>query len=154
MYELIYILPINYDEKKAGTATRSIIKLITDKNGALVKDDFLGEKMLQYPVKGHERGKYFLMEFTVPVDHLEKLKRVFNLNKEIVRYLLTKKEVRTEKIREKPGSKLKKGEDKKETKSKKKEYSIVKSAEEKEREEKRDKTKLEDLDKKLEEILN
>lgn len=147
MYELIYILPVDYDDKKIKNATQEIVKTIGNHNGALVKDDFLGEKLLQYPVKNHSRGKYFKIEFTIPVDYLKELKKDLSLNKEVLRYLLSKKEIQAK-------EKVEKGSEKDKVDNKK-DYSIVKSEKEKKKEEpkKEKKADLDQLDAKLKEIL-
>ncbi len=164
MYELVYILPSKFDDEKCRRANKDVIKTITHRNGALVKDDFIGERNLQYPVKGHSKGKYYIIEFTIPVDHLDSLKKDLSLFEDIVRYLISKKEeVKERKKREgkeeKAKSEVKKPESKRSSPNKKdsrKKYSIVKSGEEQKAEDikKKEKTTLDDLDKKLDEILD
>jgi small subunit ribosomal protein S6 len=158
MYELVYILPPDYDEEKREIAHKSVIKTITSRNGALVKDDFLGERLLKYPVKGLSKGLYYIIEFTIPVDHLDDLKKDLNLNEEIIRYIITKTELSTESTedenkeeKKEPSSEEEKKEDKKPAKKK---YSIKKTEEEMEKATKKEKASLDDLDKKLDEILD
>jgi small subunit ribosomal protein S6 len=149
MYELVYILPSDLDSEKREKANKDVIKTISSRNGALVKDDYIGERLLQYPIKRYSRGHYFLIEFTIPVDHLESLKKDLNLKENVLRYLITKKEI-------KPQPEEKAAPEKKEkTKenSKNKQYTIVKSKDEVEGPKKVEKATLAELDKKLDEIL-
>lgn len=163
MYELVYILPPDYDETKCNQASQIIAKTISKRNGAIAKEESIGERLLKYPVKGLSRGLYYLVEFTIPVDHLENLKKDLNLNEEIVRYIITKKETVKEKepdqsqkqeAKEKPQDKepkVSKKQPEPKKKPAKKAYTIVKT--EDEEKEKPKKTSLDDLDKKLNEIL-
>jgi ribosomal protein S6 len=81
-YELVVLLPSKEEEEK-------IKKTITDNKGKIIKEEFLSEKSLAYPIKKHNQALYYSYTFS-----LEEKKNVLNLRKElnfndkIIRYLL------------------------------------------------------------------
>jgi len=153
-YEILYILPISLTPEETAPFVEKISGQIKDNGGTITKDDNLGKQKLAYPIKGLTHGYYFLYEFDLPKAHLSKLNRSIQLMPEVVRFLIVKKKVKTEKdIAEEKAlqDRLAKRKEKEIEKLKaSKEEVKEKPAKEKGKE----KISLEDLDKKLDEILD
>ncbi len=153
-YELLYIVPISYSVDELKPITEKMVKLIKDYNGEITKEENLGKLKLAYPIKQQGHGYYQLVEFNLPTNVLKSLNESLRLINEVLRFLIVKKKIKTEKelIKEKAlQDKL----------AKKKEEAIekIKAAKEEPKEktqekDSQDKVSLEDLDKKLDELLD
>jgi small subunit ribosomal protein S6 len=158
-YEILYILPISLTPEETAPFVEKIAAYIKDNGGEITKDDNLGKQKFAYPIKALTHGYYFLYEFDLPKAQLAKLNRSIQLMPEVVRYLIVKKRIKTAqdiadekavqdrlaKRKEKEIDKLKAG----------KESPSAKATGDKDKKPSgKEKMSLEDLDKKLDEILD
>lgn len=153
-YELLYIVPTSYSVDELKPITEKVAQLIKEQDGQLSKKDDLGKLKLAYPIKQQTHGYYQLIEFDLPRKNLKKLNASLSLTSKVLRFLIVKKKIKTEK-------ELAKEKELQAKLAKKKEQAIeeIKAAKEEPKEKpKQEKTKakvsLEDLDKKLDEILD
>lgn len=153
-YELMYIVPVSFTSEELKPITEKIKKLIEDHKGQITKQDDLGKQKFAYPIKHQSHGYYQLVEFDMPKDNLVGLNSALQLTTEILRFLVVKAKIKTEED-------LKKEKELQEKLAKKKEKEIEKiKADEKEAKDKpkaakeKKKVSLEDLDKKLDELLD
>lgn len=153
-YEILYILPISLTPEETTPIVEKVAGLIKDNEGTITKDDNLGKQKFAYPIKGQGHGYYFLFEFDLPKLNLIKLNRSLQLTNEVVRFLIIKKKVKTEK-------EIADEKTLQEKLAKRKEKEIEKMKSDKEevkekpaKEKGKEKMSLEDLDKKLDEILD
>jgi len=159
-YELLFITSIKLSEQERATALKKVSDLITQAGGQIGQQDSWGNRKLAYEINHEANGFYTLIEFDLEVEKLKKIDVDLRLMPEVVRYLITKKRVKTEAdlvkekmIQEKVAAKRVAAETKKEE-EKKKEVDEEKSKEEKPKLKDKDKKiSLDDLDKKLDEIL-
>ena len=134
-YEILFIMPNKFTDDEAQKVFKKVGDLITSNEGKITLENYWGKKKFVYPINHEYYGYYGLYEFDLERTLVAKINDTLRLDKEIVRFLIVKKEVKSEeqikkdkKIKEKIDSKkseeLKtKEEAKKETKkvSKKKE---------------------------------
>lgn len=153
-YEILYILPVSLTPEETTPFVEKVASLIKEQNGEITKDENLGKQKLAYPLKTLSHGYYFLYEFDLPKENLIKLNRSLHLTPEIVRFLIVKKHVKTEK-------EITAEKQLQEKLAKRKEQEIDKMKAEKEdvkekpaKDKGKEKISLEDLDKKLDEILD
>lgn len=138
-YELLVIVPAKVTDQEVPAVSEKIAKIIIQEGGQVILEDFLGRKKLCFPIKKNEVGSYLLFEMSGENDLNKKLEKVFKLTPEILRYLIIvdppTKEESTPKApaTEKPAAKP--------------------VAATKPRKESKDKISLEDLDEKLDNIL-
>ncbi len=169
-YEILYILPPKYSETEIKEVNEKIISLLEKNKVKIKKNQPWGKKKLAYPIKHYHYGYYFFVTFTADPSQIAPLTQQLNIEPEMVRFQIVK-EIKgyPEKLsvphqKEKKEEVEEKGEpEKEETKEPEKEAKQTKeeSAEEKEEEkketpEKKKKTKkvsIDELDKKLDEIL-
>jgi len=153
-YELLYLVPMSYTTDELKPIVEKVAALIKENDGTITKDDNLGKQKLAYPIKHLSHGYYLLYEFDLPKANLQKLNHALSLSHEVLRFLITKKKIKTE-------AEIKAEKVLQEKLAKKKEKEIEKFKAEKEevkekpkKETGKEKISLEDLDKKLDEILD
>ena len=143
-YELLYIVPANYTEDELGPLKETVKTLITKAGGTITLEDNLGKKKLVYPIKKAHNGYYLLYEFDLDGKALLKLNTDLKLTSEILRHLIVKQSAFAPNMIELTKEN-----------AKKEEREAQKKPKEKKKEEKVDsRIKLEELDKKLDEILD
>lgn len=159
-YELTFIVPIKFLEEALQKIVSQVNALIKKFNAEITGETNLGKQRLAYPINQVHQGTYFAIEFNMEPEAMKQLDNQLKLTPEILRHLIIKKQVKTEaeKARE---ARIQEGlrQEKKEELTKMEESikSPAKKAEmiEEKKEEKAppQKASLEDLDKKLDELL-
>jgi len=167
-YELTYIVSIKYLDADLQRVSDTIEAKIKELGGEITSTSILGKLRLAYPIKATHQGTYVVVEFNLEPLNLKKLDEQFVVINEVLRHLIIVKKIKTKEEIEreaKIAARLKKEEEAaKEEKSEetKKELEKVEKAEEQKikkveevkiKEKEDNKTSLEDLDKKLDEIL-
>ncbi len=137
MYELTYIINSNLSEQEVATQTNKVRDFINSFGGE-VKNEKLGEKRrLAYPIEKQGYGFYVFVEFNIEPEKVDEVNAKIKLESQILRHLLISKEevkktprkLRIPKIKEKVSAILRPEE-------------VV-----------TEKAKIEEIDKKLEELL-
>ena len=148
-YELTFIVSGNLAENEQPPILNQVKELLT-KNGAQITQTVeMGRRKLAYAIKNLRHGFYFCWEFNLLPKNLEKIVQELKLNQNITRFLTIKKHLKTaaQISRE---EKLKAGrmriELKKQQTEAEKERKPLRTA--------KPKISLEDLDKKLDELLD
>lgn len=159
-YELMFIVPGSVDESQVSSVKEKVIALLNEAGAKISLQESQERKKLAYDIKHETYGYYQLVQFDLEKSQMKELEQKLQLNTDILRFLLTKAVVKTaadlaeeEKIKEKIRAKqaesvkqeLKEAEAKAADEKKieiKKEEDITKG-----------KLSMEDLDKKLDEIL-
>lgn len=137
-YELLYLISATYSEEELTPLKEKVKGLIEKFDGKITLEDSLGKKKLAYPIQHTHHGYYFLDELDLPPEKIKDLNRELKLTPEILRHQLIIKKLQTPSLIEITEKKIKKEKEKKEEDKKKTE---------------KEKIKLEDLDRKLDEIL-
>ena len=141
-YQIILLFPPSFNQETLDQAVQKTKKLITDQGGSFSQN---GSKLtaqlkkLSYPIDKHEEAFYLIYNLSLPVSAIDPLKQQLNLNNDLIRYLITNKA----ETKERPKPVI--------------DYSkMVQKVEKMEIEppKKITKSQIEDLDKKLEKILN
>lgn len=144
-YELLYIIPAQYTDEEIDAVVEKIIKLIQENEGKIDLNEKLGKFRLSYPIKHSSQGSYVLTELDAPTSLVKKLNTELKLMPEILRYLIiAKKKKSAEKIAKEEAIK---------EKILKKQIEAAKKEKEEEAPPAKGKVSLEELDKKIDEIL-
>jgi small subunit ribosomal protein S6 len=145
-YELLYLVGATYTEEELSPIKEKIKSMIEKFQGEITLEDNLGKKKLAYPVKKNHQGYYLLYEFDLEGSNLKDLNQNIKLANEILRHVIVKKKLKTPSLlkatKEKLETEEKVAKEEKET------------AKEKRIQNDKDKIKLEDLDEKLDQILD
>lgn len=155
-YEMLFIIPNKFTDDEAKKVFEKVKTLLTENKGEITMEDYWGKKKFAYPINHEYYGYYGLLEFNLDRLLVAKISNILRLDKEIVRFIVIKKEVKSEeqikkdkKIKEK--IEKKKNEEEKEKEEKEKEIKKEVKKKDKKEEEKVD---LKKLDEKLDDVLN
>ncbi len=91
-YELLYIIPLQY----AGEFLQPTVDEVEEKLKSIGADVHLHEQFgklkFAYKMKQHYQGFYYLVEFTLSKDKVQDLHSWLQLKKEILRFIIVKKD--------------------------------------------------------------
>jgi ribosomal protein S6 len=87
IYEADYILKGDLDEEKALEASESFRKLIENEQGIITQESKPQKQNLGYPIKKHRAGYFGSLKFIFPVEKIQALKNSFEKN-DFLRLLL------------------------------------------------------------------
>jgi small subunit ribosomal protein S6 len=163
-YELLYIVPIKYLDDELQKVIANVNELVKTNNGQIVKEDNLGKQKLAYPIEKVHQGSYILVEFDMEGENYKELDNQLKLKPEVIRHLIIKKRVKTEEeikreekiaagVRKSKEEELAEIEENEKVVIKKKLEAPVKEVKIEKADKADSKKTLEDLDKKLDEIL-
>lgn len=172
-YELLYIVPARFTDQEIIPIQEKMKQIFLDLDGKIVFDEAWGRKRFAYPIRQQYHGYYFLLRFDLAKGNLKEANRKIRLLNEVMRYQIvattakTAEEISKER-QEKQKRLLKIEQEEQETLKKQKDEqrktaltklvpkSIQKPIKTQMMDKKEDENKvnLEDLDKKLDEILD
>ena len=90
-YEMIYIIDADLEETARKELIEKVSALITNNGGEIEKvDETWGKRRLAYAIDYKTEGWYVLVNFKAPVDLPRELERNFEINENIMRYLVTR----------------------------------------------------------------
>ena len=152
-YELLYLISGNFAESDLTPIKEKVLGYIKKYEGEVTFEDNFGKKKLAYPVSKNHQGYYLISEFDMDGAKLKDLEKDIKLTNEVLRHMIVKKKIQAQGAAVKPtlNMDIEPKVEKKFVKGKTAKPEMPK-VEIKEEEEK-DKLKLEDLDDKLDEIL-
>lgn len=165
-YELLYIVPIKFLDDDLQKVTEQVDVLIKKFNGEITKQDNLGKQRLSYAINYVHQGTYILVEYDMDKANNKQLDDQLLLMPEVLRHMIVCRKVKTEAevkrqemikegMRKSKEEELAEIEEKEKDGVKKDDLLKVESSKPVVAKEKEKSTKatLEDLDKKLDEIL-
>lgn len=151
-YELTFIIDANIPETEHQSISNNIKKDIEKKQGKIISEDSIGRKKLSYPIKKVNRGVFISLEFDIDSSKIKNIDRELKLNKNILRFIIINRPKNIEKPRE---AKIKQESTlKKDSIIKRAPKEVKEKIAEKTPKEVKEKTDINELDKKLDEILN
>lgn len=80
-YEITFLVE---DKKNAEEFT----SLVTTSNGSITKEDYMGEKLLAYPIDKKTKAHYYTIQIEIQKADLEELKKKLQFNPIVMRYLI------------------------------------------------------------------
>jgi small subunit ribosomal protein S6 len=146
-YEFVGIIPGGLAETEVGPVMKEVADLFAAQNAEIAYQENLGRRKMAYPIKHLRHGYYFLIEFHLETAELMEIERRLKLNEQVLRYLIIKSSPKTREEREKQKTRQQSESDRRDKPKK--------TIQEKTTQEKTEEAKisLEELDKKLDEIL-
>lgn len=75
-------------------ATSKVEKIMTDNGATITKTDNWGRRKLAYPIAKQEFAVYVFYTVDMPGEHVGRIEQVFNITDEIVRFLITKPDLK------------------------------------------------------------
>lgn len=92
-----YEIAILYDpdlEVDLEKATSRVEKILTDNGAKIANVDNWGKRKLAYPIKKHEMAIYVFYTVDMPGANVSKLESVLNITDEVIRFLITKPDLK------------------------------------------------------------
>ncbi|HQH50588.1 MAG TPA: 30S ribosomal protein S6 [Candidatus Cloacimonadota bacterium] len=87
-YELMVILSPKLNEEEANQLNDSILAIVKDLSGELIKTEPWGRRMLAYPINKLQEGYYFLNFLKMESLKVKTLKQQLGLNENIIRHMI------------------------------------------------------------------
>lgn len=140
-YELTFIINPLMEKSETDTVVGKIRASIAELNGQIKKEKDWEKRKLAYPIKKQLYGYYYTINLIMEADKIDDLQKKLKINNDILRYLAINK------------TSVKQEEETARKPRKTKPATTEKAKSEKTTDIKEEKVKIEDLDKKLEEIL-
>lgn len=81
-------------EVDLSRAEGKLTKIITDNGGKITKTDNWGKRKLAYSIKGHEHAVYVFYTVELPGSSVQKIESTLNITDEVIRFLVTKPDVK------------------------------------------------------------
>ncbi len=75
-------------------ATTKVEKIVTDNGGKIVSTDNWGKRKLAYPIKKQDHAVYVFYTVDIPAESVIKIEGTFNITDEIIRYLITRPDLK------------------------------------------------------------
>ena len=92
-----YEIAVLYDpdlEVDLEKATSRVEKILTDNGAKIVNADNWGKRKLAYTIAKHEMAIYVFYTVEMPGANVQKLESVLNITDEVIRFLITKPDVK------------------------------------------------------------
>jgi small subunit ribosomal protein S6 len=75
-------------------ATSKIEKILADNKAKVIKTDNWGKRKLAYPIAKQEHAVYVFYTVEIPAENVAKVERTFNITDEIIRFLITRPDLK------------------------------------------------------------
>jgi len=90
-FAILYHPDLEVDLSKAEG---KLTKIITDNGGKITKTDNWGKRKLAYSIKSHEHAVYVFYTVELPGSNVQKIESTLNITDEVIRFLITKPDVK------------------------------------------------------------
>lgn len=90
IYECLFLFDSNHYARDPGGVAASVQSMIADLGGEILVSRLWAEQRLAYPIKGHNKGTYWLTYFRLDTLKLKELNRTCQLNESLLRFMFTK----------------------------------------------------------------
>lgn len=91
-YEVLYVIDAGMEDQARSGLIAQFGELMTNNGATVEKVDEWGKRRLAYPINFKNEGYYVLVNFTAAPEFPRELERNFEINENIMRYLVTRVE--------------------------------------------------------------
>jgi small subunit ribosomal protein S6 len=90
-YEAVFLIDAKLDEKTANALFDQIKEIITKDKGNIISSRIWADKRkLTFPIKKIQEASYYLVNFKLEPNAIDKIRQSYRLNENILRVLITK----------------------------------------------------------------
>jgi small subunit ribosomal protein S6 len=86
-YECFFLIDSNQYARDPGGVAANVQAMITDVGGEILVSRLWAEQRLAYPIKGHQKGTYWLTYAKIDTSKLKELNRACQLNESLLRFV-------------------------------------------------------------------
>ena len=90
IYESAVLINAVLEDTQIDSLINRIKEYITNNGGQITDFENWGRKRLAYPIQKSKIGYYAIFRFTAPTNLIAKIERFYNLDENILRYLIIK----------------------------------------------------------------
>lgn len=94
-YELLFIIPGSYNDSEVPAIKEKVVSFISKIGGQITKDQDYERRKLAYEIKHETFGHYWLMEFDAEGRNIKELNHQLELAPEILRFILVRAKIKT-----------------------------------------------------------
>lgn len=94
-YEIMYLIPLQADTDGPSAVPEKVRAMLTAEGAKLTHEENLGKRKLAYPINHVRHGTYVVLECDVAPDKVKKIQDWFRLSPEILRAQIITKAVKT-----------------------------------------------------------
>jgi len=91
-YEMLMIIDPKLEKEKRESKVEDVKKVIEELGGEIESEDIWGMKKFAYEIGKREEGYYVNFDLLIPSEKIDEIKNKFKLTKELLRFLILKKE--------------------------------------------------------------
>jgi len=88
VYEGLFIFDSDLYAREADEVSSQVASIVEQFGGEVLLSRLWNEQKLEYPIKGHRRGTYWLAYFRINPASVKDLNRQFQLSGSIIRFLI------------------------------------------------------------------
>lgn len=93
-YEAMFIVKPDLSEEERKVLFDQISEAVSKNQGSISKAGVWSEKKkLCFPIKKNQEGAYYLVDFSIAPETIVELRRIYKLNENILRVLITRVDV-------------------------------------------------------------
>lgn len=87
-YELLYIVPSSFSDTEIEAVQKEVATLVATEGGNVTRDESLGKIKLAYPINKVRHGTYILVHFEAETSILNPLETKLRLEEKVLRHLV------------------------------------------------------------------
>ncbi|MBU0625101.1 30S ribosomal protein S6 [Patescibacteria group bacterium] len=91
-YELMYIVPSKYTEAEMDELIKKVAGILETAGAQISETHNMGKRRLAYPIEHHRNGTYTLVHFEAETKSIAKIDEVLRLTSEILRHLIVERD--------------------------------------------------------------
>ena len=91
-YEVMIIVDPSQDERTVAPSLDKYLNIVREEKGSVDKVDVWGKRRFEYPIQKKEEGVYIVLDLTCESDTVRELDRVLNLNDNVLRTKVLRKD--------------------------------------------------------------
>ena len=91
-YEVMFVVRPNLEDEATNVVAENMKKVLESKKATVNEVVNMGRRELAYEVKKFNNGSYFLFKVTGDKEAVKEFDRVANINEDVIRHLIVKKE--------------------------------------------------------------
>lgn len=95
-YELTFIVPMSYTVDELPKIVKKVSDLLAENGATHMKENSLGKLKLAYQIENFSHGYYQVVEFDAPAQGIMEINKALKLSNEVLRYLLLTKAIKSE----------------------------------------------------------
>lgn len=94
-YEIMYIVPLKATGDEPGAVQDKVRATLTAAGAKITHEDSLGKRKLAYPINHVRHGHYVVLECDLPTDKVKQINDWFRLSPDVLRAMIVDKKVKS-----------------------------------------------------------